>query len=422
MAWEVTASPVRFDEAIDWFRAKAGNAVTREQWDALDARAKRRAFTVSGLTKLDVIQRVWEQLDKAIEQGLSFQDFRKSAVQDLADTWLSEDSARLETIYRNNVQSAFAAGRYLQATSPDALEQHPVWMLDVVMDSRTSDVCEPLDGVKRRANDPWWQGRIPPLHHKCRTGLLTLTEEDAHEMGGLTEPAPSDKAQGDWGARPELDEWKGDPTSYAPELQSEARRVVEEARNVGSPLANPAMPKTPAMADSTPRDPGAAGGSNSGGGGLPPAPPPAPPGDGGNGSSKPKKGPSRDVKKPNQRHDLNRIRPKHRAAEKNTVILPSVPVDNDVEAIRNGDASVEGNGWRVNGRLYIPEPNGTLIPVDGPGLVRLSRSQFKALRALVEHDGDVQKAKCVLEHLSLSDAEMDLVWYLFRLRRQPGAG
>lgn len=242
MAWEVTASPVRFDEAIDWFRAKAGNAVTREQWDALGARAKRRSGMVSGFTRLDIVQRVLDQLAQAIENGTPLNDFKKAVAKDLADTWLSEDSARLEVIYRNNVQSAFAAGRYLQATTPDALEQHPVWMLDVVMDSRTSDVCEPLDGVKRRADDPWWQGRIPPLHHKCRTGLLTLTEEDAHEMGGLTEPAPETRAQENWGARPELDEWKGDPTSYAPELQSEARRIVEEARSVGSPLASPTMP------------------------------------------------------------------------------------------------------------------------------------------------------------------------------------
>lgn len=245
MAWKVTASPVRFDEAIDWFRAKAGNAVTREQWDALDERARRRAFMVSGLTKVDIIQRVWEQLDKAIEQGLSFQDFRKSATKDLADTWLSKDSPRLELIYRNNVQSAFAAGRYLQATSPDALEQHPIWMLDVIMDSLTSDVCEPLDGVMRPAVDPWWVGRIPPLHHNCRTGILTLDHEDAHEMGGITDPAPDTRGSEGWGARPELDEWGGEPTEYAPELQSEARRVIEEARRVGPPLARPELPKSP---------------------------------------------------------------------------------------------------------------------------------------------------------------------------------
>jgi len=56
MGWagRSSANPVQFDKAIDWFRAKAGRAVTRGQ--------------------------------------------------------------------------------------------HPIWMLDVVMDPRTSDVCEPLDG------------------------------------------------------------------------------------------------------------------------------------------------------------------------------------------------------------------------------------------------------------------------------------
>jgi len=93
-----------------------------------------------------------------------------------------------------------------------------------------------------------------------------------------------------------------------------------------------------------------------------------------------------------------------------------------VEAIRDGRATAESGGWRVNGRLYIPEPNGTLIPVEGPGLTRLSRAQYKALKALIEHNGDAKKAAVVLDHLSLSEAEMDLVWYVFRLRRQSGDG
>lgn len=426
MAWEVTASPVRFDEAIDWFRAKAGNAVTREQWDALGARAKRRSGMVSGFTRLDIVQRVLDQLAQAIENGTPLNEFKKAVAKDLADTWLSEDSARLEVIYRNNVQSAFAAGRYLQATTPDALEQHPVWMLDVVMDSRTSDVCEPLDGVKRRADDPWWQGRIPPLHHNCRTGLLTLTEEDAHEMGGLTDPAPDTRGQEGWGARPEIDEWKGDPTSYAPELQTEARRIVEDARNIGSPLASSGMPATPAMAESAPPDAGAARGS-SGGGEAPPASPPpaAPPGDGDDDSGKPKKGkgPSRDVQKPNARHVGTSIRAKHVTKEQNTVILPGVPIDDDVEAIRNGSAPVEADGWRVNGRLYRPHgPKGTLIPVEGPGLVPMSRGQHRALKSLIANNGDAEQMKRDVQDFQLSDAELDVVWYVYRLIQRAGGG
>lgn len=84
------------------------------------------------------------------------------------------------------------------------------------------------------------------------------------------------------------------------------------------------------------------------------------------------------------RHLLARIGRSTRLANKNTVILPGVDVDADLEAIRTGRAhwNTDTNRYEINGRTWGVEENGTVFPASGPGLAELTRSQLKALRAL----------------------------------------
>lgn len=84
------------------------------------------------------------------------------------------------------------------------------------------------------------------------------------------------------------------------------------------------------------------------------------------------------------RHLLARIGRSTRLANKNTVILPGVDVDADLEAIRTGRAhwNADTSRYEINGRTWGVEDNGTVFPASGPGLAELTRSQLKALRAL----------------------------------------
>lgn len=84
------------------------------------------------------------------------------------------------------------------------------------------------------------------------------------------------------------------------------------------------------------------------------------------------------------RHRLARIGRSSQPAEKNTVILPGVDVEGDLEAIRTGRArwNAETNRYEINGRTWAVEGNGTVFPASGPGFVELTRPQFKALMSL----------------------------------------
>jgi SPP1 gp7 family putative phage head morphogenesis protein len=211
-----TADPSRPEEAIAWFRART--QMTRDEWDALDVWARRRAFMVSGVESLAVINHVWQALDRAIEAGTTFDRFRQDVGQSLAAQWGREDSGRLGTIFRNNVQSAYAAGRWQQMTKPEVAAVRGFWQFAAILDDRTTPICQPLEGVIRPAGDPFWSTRYPPLHHQCRSGVISLTEEQSAAAGGPTEPGDHEPPQEGWGLPPATDHYAPNPADYPPDL------------------------------------------------------------------------------------------------------------------------------------------------------------------------------------------------------------
>jgi hypothetical protein len=99
-------------------------------------------------------------------------------------------------------------------------------------------------------------------------------------------------------------------------------------------------------------------------------------------------------KPPNNRHDLNRIGKGAPSKAENTVAIPPTNMANDVAAINAGNATFDPNEqtYTVMGRRYKIKSNGTMYPLDGPGLVNLSRAEFNALKVMVRHKGDLDTA------------------------------
>ncbi|QFZ21029.1 hypothetical protein [Saccharothrix syringae] len=104
------------------------------------------------------------------------------------------------------------------------------------------------------------------------------------------------------------------------------------------------------------------------------------------------------LRPPSDRHQLNRVSPKSPPKAENTIILPEVrdAVRQDIADIQAGRVRWDpGTNSYVTdgGRRYKVEPSGTVFPVDGPGFVRLDRSEYKALQALIRHNGDLAAAR-----------------------------
>ncbi len=163
----------RYSEAVTWFRQRV--PMTREEFDSLRARERGRAFTVAGVAQLDIITQVWEAMERALAEGTPLADFKREIGPQLRRAWARNQAepahvpSRLETIFRTNAQTAYVAGRITQLRAPAVARVLPYWMFSAVLDLRTSAICQPLHGTVLPAGHPWWRWHTPPLHHRCRS-------------------------------------------------------------------------------------------------------------------------------------------------------------------------------------------------------------------------------------------------------------
>jgi SPP1 gp7 family putative phage head morphogenesis protein len=212
--WKVSADPTRPEEAIAWFRARV--PLTREEWNALTAQVRRKAFTVSGVALLDVVAEVWESLTEALEDGTPYREWADGIRDRLEAAWGRRDGQRVETIFRTNVQMAYQSGRWAQLQDPEVKATHPYLMYDAVLDNRTTEICRSRNGTVLPADDPWWAQNWPPLHFNCRSGVRPITEAEASRRGIRKPPAiPPQKG---FGSAPESWEWSPKPEDYPLEL------------------------------------------------------------------------------------------------------------------------------------------------------------------------------------------------------------
>lgn len=216
MSWAVTADPDRFDEAVDWFDDRF--PLTEALKERLGEFAGPRAWTVAGVAQLDIILDVFVSLQRAIEAGTTLADWKREVRDKLERSWGRKDSARLETIFRTNVQTAYNRGRWLQMKDPAVAEARPFWMYDAILDGRTTTICSARNKTVLPQDDSWWDSNVPPLHHRCRSSLRALTREQAKRRGISPSPPDAEEPDEGFGTAPEEDEWRPDPSKYPPEL------------------------------------------------------------------------------------------------------------------------------------------------------------------------------------------------------------
>lgn len=112
----------------------------------------------------------------------------------------------------------------------------------------------------------------------------------------------------------------------------------------------------------------------------------------------------RSLRPPNRRHFLTRVTQKSLRKRRNTVIEPWVDVRGDVEAINAGQAIRRGNTYTIHDRTYGVEPNGTLYPISGVGLIQLGQPAYSAL-GIYNSFGETARAEQILDRMGVSEAD-----------------
>lgn len=159
----ISLAPLPFEEAIAFFAGKL--PMTTAQFYALAGEARQAAFIVSRVISMDVIMDVHKAVATAIDSGETLADFQGRLAEIMESRgWEGLTPWHVETVFRNNIQTAYSTGRYKQMV--DQQEAFPYWEYDAVNDAATRPEHAALDGKIFPVDHPFWDTWYPPNGHR----------------------------------------------------------------------------------------------------------------------------------------------------------------------------------------------------------------------------------------------------------------
>lgn len=227
---KIINEPLPFEEAIEYFKDKI--PISSSQYYKIANEWKTKAFTVGGITSLDILKKFMEEVQSALEKGKTLQEFKKeinSFLESKGYEGLTPFQA--DNIFRTNIQTAYNVGHFKQMTDPKILDKRPYWQYDAINDSRTRETHRALDKKIFPAEHPFWDTWYPPNGYKCRCTVRSISKRKVENLGlkieteipkmveapgKLARPLVPDKG---FNANPAKQAWEPDLSKYPRTLQ-----------------------------------------------------------------------------------------------------------------------------------------------------------------------------------------------------------
>lgn len=174
------------DEAVKHLSEK--NVMSRPQFDALDAAARAKAFTVANVNAEETLTKIRDVLAENVEEGASYKTF-VDKIMDEVDTGTFMSPWHMETVFRTNIQGAFSDGQMTVLNNPLVRSGFPYARQDAIHDNRVEDTHLEVEkiGISGtnvfRINDPVFQTFRAPWRYNCRCGWTPMTVRQAAEEG-----------------------------------------------------------------------------------------------------------------------------------------------------------------------------------------------------------------------------------------------
>ena len=171
------------------------------------------AFTVAKAMQIDVLSDLKKAVEKAIEDGQSFETFKKNIkptlqqkgwwgkkqmtdplTGEVIDAQLGSDR-RLKTIYNVNLRSAYQKGQYDRTMASDV---HPYLIYRVGNSKKHREQHLAWDGLILPKDDPFWNNHFPPNGYgcKCYTRAVTEARKQRYENEGIKVSPAADGSGG----------------------------------------------------------------------------------------------------------------------------------------------------------------------------------------------------------------------------------
>ncbi|MCF6432918.1 phage minor head protein [Leisingera sp. MMG026] len=184
-------------EVSDFFRNKS--LQPSFSFEDVEPQEHAVSFTVAKAMQVDVLQTIRDELQKAIDDGVPFEQFQKNleprlrrmgwwGVKEQVDPITGEvrkvrlgSPRRLKTIYRANLRSARAAGQWDRIQRSKRALPYLVYLLGPSQRHRLTH--EAKNGLVLPVDDPFWQTWYPPNGWGCKCHVRQITRREAGEIG-----------------------------------------------------------------------------------------------------------------------------------------------------------------------------------------------------------------------------------------------
>jgi hypothetical protein len=184
MPTDAEAISLPFQEAIDFFLQKA--RVPTAHWDDVWRAAHSHSFMIAGATSDALLADFQAEIAKALKEGTTLADFRKSfdeIVERHGWSYNGTPGWRSRVIYETNLSTAYSAGRYAQMTEPETLQAFPYWTYVHGDSQRPRPLHLGWNGLTLRADDPFWNTHYTPNGWGCSCSVAVTSARGLARMG-----------------------------------------------------------------------------------------------------------------------------------------------------------------------------------------------------------------------------------------------
>lgn len=182
-----------------------------------------RAFWMARVEEVRILATVRDKLADVLKGDLTDQSFVDAIREGVSGDFTT---ARLHTVLRTNLQSAYQAGNYVQLHHPDVVDLFPYYQYVAIDDGRARPAHLAMNGLIFAAGHRIWLLWWPPNGYNCRCTIIALTLEDAKALG-ITRSARWPEVSPGAGAVQPDSNFAGPPTDF--DWQKQAAEAEQQA-------------------------------------------------------------------------------------------------------------------------------------------------------------------------------------------------
>ncbi len=170
-----------FEEAIQYFQDKVN--LPTEKWTDIWQGMHSRAFVVAGATKDELLSDFNAAIDKALSEGSTIEDFRRTFDETVARngwSYKGERGWRTGVIFNTNMRTAYAAGNYQQMMAVRG--ERSYWRYIGGLSETPRPLHLKWSGTVLPVGDPWWDTHYPPNDWGCKCEVVSHTQEEIDDL------------------------------------------------------------------------------------------------------------------------------------------------------------------------------------------------------------------------------------------------